>query len=499
MDEQIQTLQDARKEVQEQIDQAMDDPTSKSTMAEKRAQMASFKKTKTTLIDEKKALRAQLDRLKTDNDKLLKDKKDARSNARFGSVQDIDKEIAKLQKLQETTSMSLTEEKKLIKEMDALQASKKFVTDIKSKDAALDDMRVQRKALAEQISAKDKEIDAVSAEMDAIVKAMKELDEAHQTKRDAKKELFTKRDAVRKEINDLFTQKDVKRDAFRTANNAWFTYQRAIKAQKKMQYEEEKAKREAERAEYQAKLEAEEAKKIPYEEEQALCDFLANYLERTYLDAPADGEDKTKDAATAATTRVPDDDPFAGLTPVNKKAEEDYFGKAGGKKKKRVRAAKKQDLVTERPFTLSVDTFEQFGMLQLDPPVKLEDVAQSVQALREKKAWYQQQPRGSVPTAQEIRKRKEQANRQPSSSDETNGKEGDERNNNTTKKKAATKKGGKFQLNANDFVPLGSKEGGGASSATASTTWGPPPKDAAATTEDAAAEPLATDGAEATA
>ncbi|KAL7557109.1 hypothetical protein ACA910_002358 [Epithemia clementina (nom. ined.)] len=509
LSEVIKTLQDSRRELQEKIDKAMDDPASKSLLTEKRAALNALKKNKNQLIEEKKALRTQMDRIKTDNDKLIKDKKDARSNARFGSVEEIDKEIARLQKLQETTSMSLTEEKKLIKEVDALKASKKFVADLKSKDAALDDMRVQRKTLTEQITAKDAEIDALTPQMDAIMAEIKQINDQDQAKRDSLQEMFAQREAVRKDIGEKLAEKDKLRDAFRTANNAWFQYQRALKAQKKLQYEEEKAKREAERAEYIAKLEAEEAKKIPYEEEQALCDFLANYLERTYLEPAKDEDDAAdKKEETAAVA----DNPFAGFTPINKKADDAYFGKpGGGKKKKRVRTAKKQDLATERAFTLSVDMFEQFGLLQLDPPVKLEDVSSSVQALREKKTWYQQQPRGSVPTAQEIRKRNELKARQQkdgggasattTTTATTTATTTDDLGDAGKKPKSkGASSSSKFQLNAQDFVPLGAKAAAAAatakengdhattSTATTTTSWGPnATKEAAAAAAAAAA------------
>merc|ERR1740139_2002396 len=98
--------------------------------------MAVFRQQKGKLIDEKRAIRAELDVLKSAGDKLVKDKKDAKSSVRFNSVEEIDSEIKKLHKKQETTSMSLTDEKKLIQEINTLMSSK--VKDLKSKDASLD-------------------------------------------------------------------------------------------------------------------------------------------------------------------------------------------------------------------------------------------------------------------------------------------------------------------------------------------------------------------------
>jgi len=130
------------------------------------------------------------------------DKKQARANVRFGDAESIDKEIAKLKQRQETTSMSLTEEKKLLKEIDALQTSKQVLDDLKDKDKGIDDIKAQRKTLGAEISAKDKEIDAKQVEIDAKQKI---VDEMKDTETEAKKNLSSlkeQRETIRKEIGD---------------------------------------------------------------------------------------------------------------------------------------------------------------------------------------------------------------------------------------------------------------------------------------------------------
>lgn len=458
----IDAIKEDRQKIQSKIDESMNDPEAKAALQKARAELAELKTKKNNLINEKKAMRAQLDQAKSATDKLIKDKKDTRSNIRFHSLEEINAELAKLQRRQETTTMSLTEEKKLIKEMDALEASKKYVADLKSKDAAMDDVKEQRKTIGQRIAAKDKEIDEESKKIDEIMTTIKAFNDKESKKRDNIQELFKKRDEFKGKIGEKLKEKDALRDAFREKNNAWYNYQRAVRAQKKIAYEEEKKKREEEHAAYLAKLEEEEAKKIPYEEEQALCDYLADYLERTYLGKAETNETEGLKKDEPVPVK---DDPFAGLKAVGKKKDEDedYFSK-GGKKKKRVRAGKKQDSNAERPFTLSVDTFEQFGLLSLNPPTSVDQVAKSVSELREKKEWYKKQPRGSVPTATEIRKANEKAAAKLRGSASSNGESSGGGG-------AAKSKGGKggFSLSNDDFAPLGS---GGSSAAAASSSWG---------------------------
>jgi uncharacterized coiled-coil DUF342 family protein len=443
----INAIKEERQQIQDKIDAFMADPEAKSGVQAIRNKFNEMKAKKNALIEEKKFMRDDMDKVKNQADKIMKDKKDTRSNMKFNSIEDIDKEIAKLKRIQETTTMSLTDEKKLIKEMDALQASKKFVSELKQKDNSLEDAKEQRKNIAQQIAAKDKEIDALSKEMDEVMAQIKNYNSQEDKKREAIQGLFKSRDELKVKMSEKIKEKDAIRDAFRESNNAWYSYQRAIKAQKKMQFEEEKKKRDEERAAYLAKLEEEEMKKIPYEEEQALCDFLADYLERTYLKKD-DDEEKAEKKDDVVEVQ---DDPFAKFKPVVK-SEEDYFGKGKGKKK-RTRQTKKPG-TTAGPFTLSLDLIEQFAMISLVPPTSVEQVEEKVKDLREKKEWFKQQPRGSVPTAQDIRKANEKAVAKQRQADETGA------------VKSRSNAGG-FSLSNDEFTPLGA-----GTTAAMNASWG---------------------------
>eukprot|EP00536_Pseudo-nitzschia_multiseries_P015291 jgi/Psemu1/217461/e_gw1.853.23.1 len=407
--------------------------------------MVGLRAKKGKLIDEKKAIRAELDSLKKTGDKLVQDKKDAKSSVRFSSVEAIDAEIKKLQKRQETTSMSLTEEKKLIKEMDALMNSKDKVKDVKSKDASLDEIKKQRTVVNDSLKAKDKEIDAISKEMDEVGSKIKAIAEKETDKRSTLDALFKERENLKKEISVVYKEKDTLRDEYREKNNSWWNTQRAVKAQKQLQYEEEKKAREAEKAAYIKKKEEEELKKIPYEEEQGLCDYLADYLERTYLNVASS---EIKVSAKKEEVIAVKDDPFAGMVATSKKKDdEEVFFSKGKSKKKRQRAPKKAAATT--PFTLSVDSFEQFGSIGLNPPTKLEEVENSVKELRAKKIWFSEQPRGSVPTAKDIRKK-------------------NEKNFQKLRQTPASAPTGKFSATDDAFVPLGN----GSSASAGVPSWG---------------------------
>jgi len=455
LSEEVEAMKVKRQEIQSKIDEVMDSNRT-SAVSKERDALARLRSQKGALITEKKAIRARLDATRNQSERLFEGQKAAKQSVKFTNIADIDAEIKKLQRRQETTSMSLSEEKRLIKEMDALQASKKLVAQLKTQEVNLENVKEQRKLIAVEIAAKDKEIDAVQAEIDVQQTKIKSMSEKETDSRSKIQGLLSERDTIRSEINDKLKEKDKARQIFREANNAWYDYQRAIRAQRKMQQEEERRQREEERLAILKAREEEELKKIPYEEEQMLCDYLADYLTKTYLNDPSKekAESKKKDSEVFAVK----DDPFAGFKPMNKKTD-DVFLKMGTGKKPRNRQAKKEKKKVTAPFTLNLDTFEQFSLLQLTPPTSLDAVQGSVDELREKKKWYSEQPRGSVPTANDIRKANEAKSRKSSSQSRSTS-------DNATN---SSKEKGPISFSNDDFAPLSSSA---PSSSAEPASWG---------------------------
>lgn len=450
----IDDLKIERRLIQEKIDTTIEGSRG-SEVQKLRDELSRLRGKKGVLISEKKSIRSRLDASRNTSERLFEDKKKTKDTMKYTTLEEIEEEIKRLQRRQETTSMSLMEEKRLIKEMDSLHASKKLVATLKSKETDLEDAREQRKAISVEINAKDKEIDEVAAQIDQKSEALKKLSEKETDSRSNMQELFKERDEIKKRLHEAHENKNDARQAFREANNKWYDYQRAVRAQRRMQIEEEKRKREEERLAWLKKKEEEEAKRIPYEEEMSLCDYLAEYLTKTYL------TDKNQKDSSAKQDDSPTlkDNPFAGMKPMKKKDDDEIYLKMGSGKKPRQRKNKSKAAKKEA-FTLNVDTFGQFGLLNLTPPTSYESVAASVDELRNKKKWYSEQPRGSVPTATEIRKAQEKS---VDSSPDTNGSE--------KKEVKKGKKGTGFDLGSEEFAPLSSSTTGGAA-APFNSSWG---------------------------
>jgi uncharacterized coiled-coil DUF342 family protein len=453
IDEAIESLRAERKTLQSKIDTALGSNKNKNTpLGKERDALNKLKNRKGLMIEQKRQIRTRLEILKSNQDRLIGQQKNARSGMKFTNLVDIEKEIKRLQRKQETSSMSLGEEKKLIKEIEALQASKRTAEELHSKQGDLDTMKMDRKTIQADLAAKDKEIDTIQKEIDAQSKVVKDLNDKQSAQRGAVDDLIKKREELKTQIDGKFKEKSDLRQQFREATNEWYQCQRAIKAQRSLQYEEEKKRREEEHAAWLKKKEEEELAKTPYEEEMALCEYLADYLTKTYLtDAAEEAEKKAKAAEEKAKADVVavKDDPFAGMVARKKGGEDDeiYFGKGkkgkGGKKGGKGKKAK-----APVAFSINLDLFDQFGMLSLNPPTSLDAVQGSVDELKAKKVWYSEQPRGSVPTARDIRKANEEA-----AGKGNNGKSGKGGS-------ARGKKGSNnFDIsNTSEFAPLGASK-----------------------------------------
>jgi uncharacterized coiled-coil DUF342 family protein len=389
------------------------------------------------MIEQKRQIRTKLEIIKSKIDRHVGADKSVRSGVKFSSVAEIDREISKLQRKQETSSMSLADEKRLIKEIESLQNSKRTLEDLKSKQGDIDTLKIERKQIQAELTAKDKEIDSIQKDIDKQTNSQVD-------------DLVKERDALKGTMDEKFKEKKALQTSFREQMNDWYHNQRAIKAQRQIQYDAEKKRREEEHAAFLKKKEEEELKKTPYEEEMALCDFLVDYLQKTYPDeftAEGEGEASTDKKTDVVAVK---DDPFAGMKAV-KKDEDDFFvgkgAKSAGKKKGKGKKPKAAN------FSVNLDLWEQFSLLNLSPPTSLEKVVASAEELKAKKIWYSEQPRGSVPTARDIRK----AN--SSKQGGTSNAKGGARNNG---------KKGNFSISSDEFVPLG----GAGAVAEENVNWG---------------------------
>ena len=330
---------------------------------------------------------------------------------KFRSVEEIDAEMSRLNKLQSTTSMSLGEEKKLVKELESLRGQKKKMSALGASEGQIKNdkdertrvqglLKVKRDEFTEclgRLTAQREVCDAVQAKENGGEGGKKGLIPTLHDERNVfwkkKTEAITQIKAIREQVKEKW-------DEFKAARKEWDAY---MDEERKVREAERKAQKE----EWEKKREEEEAKKIPFEEEMALCDYLANYLKSTFLTEKEAGGAAAAVAAAAPSASFEHD----GMTlqAFKREDEEEERWVGGGKKKKERKPAgaegggkKKNSSLTHSPELLA-----SFALLKLDAPSKKEGVEAAVVALKEKKEWYSVQPRPIKKKAEPKEKKEE--------------------------------------------------------------------------------------------
>uniref|UniRef100_A0A7S1FLE6 Uncharacterized protein n=2 Tax=Corethron hystrix TaxID=216773 RepID=A0A7S1FLE6_9STRA len=395
-----------------------------------------LKKEKKMMLDERRGILDRRDAMKKSMDSLMHDQKSLRSNLKITTLDGINDRLAQLKRKQETTSMSLSEEKRLLKEMDVLNASKKQVAHFSSLSSNIFSQKDDFKSVQDEAREMNRQLDDVTARINAQQEVVNTFREKEKGTRDQIPALFQEREELRSKHSEKKMEIKEIQIKFKTALDDFYDQQRAQRAHYKFRDAEEKRKYEEERASKDKARIEEELKKVPYEAEMALCDYLAKYLETTFFDP------KSKPQASSKKTEVVEikDDPFAGFKPVKKKTDE-VFLKMGIDKAPRKRISKQQKKkAVDQPFRLNVDIFDDFSLLGLTPPTATEGVAASVEELKAKKKWYSEQERGAVPTFKDIRNAEREAKKKNTAPKlSSNGKK-------TVKK---------FDLSSDEFAPLG--------------------------------------------
>jgi len=378
----IEKLKKQMERIQEQADQHRGKKGAKGPVAEARQVMKTIRDEKNVIMDERKRLFDARDAFKAGMEQMKAQAQQMKGGMKFSNLDDINKALIQLERTHSTTSMTLNQEKDLIKEIETLKGMKKLVAGFSATKDKMASGKEQSKDLGEKIREQNELLAGVNKKMDEQKAVLDKLNEKEGNKKDMFPQLMKEKDGVKKLVDDQYNQLRELRTKWRDDNNEWFEYSKVLRAQKQVEWEAEQAKRQEEWEAKQAELEAEELKKEPWEAEKALCDFLVDYLTRI------SGGDKVVEETKKEETKH-----LEGFTAYSKKdaEQEDFlmFGGGGKKKGKKGGNKKKKAAVIKH----DIDTIQTFAAVSLRPPTSADDIASSLEEVKAKKAWYYEQPR----------------------------------------------------------------------------------------------------------
>jgi DNA repair exonuclease SbcCD ATPase subunit len=320
----------------------------------------------------------------------MADQKKERGRVNFKSIEDLNREIERLQKQVDSGTMKIVDEKKTLSDITNLHRQKKTFATFATAQKQIDEIKGQIAELKKTMD--DPESKAMSGRYDEI---RKELDELKKLSDDAFKNLNTLRDERTKastEQSDLYNKiKDIKDKYYQAKRDHrhWEDEQKRVRREK---YQAEKTAYESGKRREVAQRKLEDASASAYQEEIIIAENLIRHFDPTAI-APKVETGPSKFAAVAS--RTVDDASFKGMRVVKKDDdEENYF--IGSSKKKKAKKAPGAPGTTAEPtkFNLSVDVIEQLAKIGIDPPVSQSHVPITITKIKEKvEFWKKDQDR----------------------------------------------------------------------------------------------------------
>lgn len=164
------------------------------------------------------------------------------------SIDEIERRIKNLEHQQQTQSLSLKEDKKIMEEIKRLSSNKPMIRQFDEAQESLKGVRDHHTTLNTQLKAKNADLSVVKEEEEKC----REKLEAAKAKDDSKRAdipgLFKERDQIRKDIMEHRETVRKLRDDFNEKRKEWQVYVRQQKEFKYREWAEKKAQRQAEYA-----------------------------------------------------------------------------------------------------------------------------------------------------------------------------------------------------------------------------------------------------------
>lgn len=203
----------------------------------------------------KNARSTKLDQIKRLDEQVrsrINEQKAAKSKVPFKSLEDLDRQIASLDKQVNSGTMKLVDEKKALSDISSLRKMRKNFGQLDDAQKQIDDLRAkikeikdsmddpEQKALSDQYNKIQAEIDAIKAEQDEAYKGLSSLRDERSKLQAEQQEKYT---AIRKLKDDYYGQKKAYQAYDREARERYREKQRA----EQERYHQERKKAEAER------------------------------------------------------------------------------------------------------------------------------------------------------------------------------------------------------------------------------------------------------------
>ncbi|KAI0152322.1 hypothetical protein F4776DRAFT_601129 [Hypoxylon sp. NC0597] len=327
----------------------------------------------------KNARNTKLDQIKRLDEQLrsrIAEQKNARGKVAFKSVEDVDREIDRLEKQVNGGMMKLVDEKKALAEISNLRKQRKNFAQFDTSQKGIDELRAKIKeirdsmddpearALSEQYTKIQAELDSIRAEQDEAFKNLNALRDERSKLQAEQQEKFQ---AVRKI-----------KDEYYGAKKAYAEYEREARQRVRERQRAERERIEKERKKERAQKMLQEASDPAYLEEIRRANSLLHFF-----DPSSTSTEKAPLLAdsglSAQASRKVDDSGLKGTPLVRKEDRDDDYLPAvkKGKKGKKGGAA-------EKGFNCPPSVIDDCAFLGIDPPMSAAEIPAAVEKVKAK-------------------------------------------------------------------------------------------------------------------
>ena len=320
---------------------------------------------------------------------MIAEQKTKRSQVSFKNTEEIDREIQRQEKVAESSSATLVDQKKAIAEISSLRKQKKAFGGFDEAQRGIDKVKAEiaelrkqmdnpeAKALSQRYDEADKELKSIKAQQDEAYKGI---------------------NALRDERSAAYAEQQEKWASLRTIKDEYHKARMTYRDYEQEQYKQRQEKQRAERDAYNKEKRRKIAdKKLEEASEPAFMDEImtAEGLIR-YFDPSAPEASKTlrgpSGFAAEPLRSVDSNSEIKGMRVARKedRAEENYFMGTGGKKGKKAKKGSSTGspapgTPTEGKFNLSMGIIEELAKVNVEPPMSQAGVPAVVEKLKEKR------------------------------------------------------------------------------------------------------------------
>ncbi|KAI2469344.1 hypothetical protein F4781DRAFT_394450 [Annulohypoxylon bovei var. microspora] len=332
----------------------------------------------------KNARNSKMDQIKRLDEQVrsrITEQKNARGKVAFKSVEDVDREIEHLDKQVNGGLMKLVDEKKALAEISNLRKQRKNFAQFDTSQKGIDELKAKIKeikdsmedpearALSEQYTKIQTELDSIKAEQDEVFKNLNALRDERSKFQAEQQEKFQ---AVRKIKDEYYGAKKV-----------YAEYEREARQRVRERQKAERDRIEKERKKERAQKMLQEASDLAYFEEIRRANSLLHFFDPSIIStekAPLLADS----GLGAQASRKVDDAGLKGMRLLRKEdREEDYLPavKKGKKGKKSSAAEKPAD---KQGFNCPPSVIDDCGFMGIDPPMAASDVPAAIEKVKAK-------------------------------------------------------------------------------------------------------------------